>query len=182
MLRRVHLIAVAGVSGDDCEIAFVMEVIAVVVVVCTDTGGDDLHRAVMVDVLRAACRGAQVPTRIVFVFRLVAGVHMAELIVPDGLPVIVAILGQHHDNRAALADTVLTIQIAQRNGDDQLVLVVRLTVQIRRFQMYHGGVFCDMLLTVFVQKLNVIQRFAEIILQRFVSADVQYIFTAVIAV
>ena len=57
-------------------------------------------------------------------------------------------------------------------------LVVRFAVQIRRFQMYHGGVFCDTLLTVFVQKLNVIQRFAEILLQRFVSADVQYIFTA----
>ena len=134
----------------------------------------------MVDILRAACRGAQMPAGIVLVVRLIGGVHMAELIVPDGLPVTVAILGQHHDNRAALADTVLTIQIAQRNGDDQLALVVRFAVQIRRFQMYHGGVFCDTLLTVFVQKLNVIQRLAEIILQRFVSADVQYIFTAVI--
>ena len=43
LLRRVHLIAVAGVPGDDCEIAFVMEVIVIVVVIRADTGGDDLH-------------------------------------------------------------------------------------------------------------------------------------------
>ena len=46
--------------------------------------------------------------------------------------------------------------------------------------MYHSGVLCDMLQIVSVQSLNFIQRFAEILLQRFVIADVQNIVTALI--
>ena len=104
LLRRVHLIAVAGVPGDDCEIAFVMEVIVIVVVIRADTGGDDLYRAVVVDILRAACRCTKMPACIVLVRRLIGGIHMAELIGPDGLPVAVANLGQHHHDRAALGN------------------------------------------------------------------------------
>ena len=149
-----------------------MEVIVVSVIVRTNTGGNDFHCAVMVDILRAACCCAQMPAGIVLVRRLIACVYMAELIGPDGCPA-AALLGQHHNDRAALVDTVLAIQVAQRNGNDQLVLVVRLAVQICRFELHHGGVVRDSVISAL--RLNLVQRLAEITFQSRVIADVQNI-------
>ena len=79
------------------------------------------------------------------VVRLVVGKHMAELIGPDGIPV-VAILRQHHHDRAALGNAAigLIIQIAL---DARAVAKRLLSQQSDKLFQYFGeisqlGVVC----------------------------------------